>query len=186
MGCLLRLATLCLAVAVTGGCASGDGPLTIPEQPLSGTLAGQAWTMRTAVAVRDPYAGAGDEYFFNMWAVEFSACQPGAAPVDADVLFMESPTTLGSYTVNPSDALTSPTTSTTTSTSTSDYPTWQPYPSGTPPVIITAAYTSGLQANKGRIAITEVTNTTIKGGAHIIFDSGETIGGQFQAAVCAQ
>jgi hypothetical protein len=50
--------------------------------------------------------------------------------------------------------------------------------------VIEGQETDNLLATRGRLVVEEVTDTQVRGGAHIVLDSGNEVSGKFQIAVC--
>jgi hypothetical protein len=46
------------------------------------------------------------------------------------------------------------------------------------------AETENLVATRGRLVVEEATQTSVRGGAHIVFDADNEVSGKFQIAVC--
>ena len=97
----LSSATLCLALLATTGCSGGNGnanssgnKLAISEQPLSGKIGGQAWSLGTAES--DSYLSTTEQYFVNMYSETFTACTSSAG-ANSNRFIAQLPTKVGSF-----------------------------------------------------------------------------------------
>jgi hypothetical protein len=172
-------------VMVGAGCAGSGDEVQISKQPLTGTINGQAWAIGTATEQWDPYSEYGEQYSIAMYPVTFAACEE-SAPANADPLVVLVPGVVGSYPITPPEPANGQAGATGT---TSDYPTWQPYPSGSGGTTgassnVAAYFASGLRATRGRIVISSVGTSAIAGGADLTFDADNHLNGQFQATLC--
>jgi hypothetical protein len=165
---------LFLAVVLGASCGGSGDDTTISKQPLAGTINGQPWSIGTATASAqwNPYSAFGSEYFLSMYPVSFTACTDGTTPASADPLHTLVQKTVGIYTIRAPES-----------------PTWQPYPSGSGgttggSMYVDVSFASGLTATKGRVVVSNITATTIAGGANITFDVNNSLDGQFQATIC--
>jgi hypothetical protein len=163
-----------------GASCSGSGnDVAISQQPLAGTINGQAWSIGTVTGNWDPYSAFGNEYSFAM--------VPCGTPA-SDPLIVLVPGVVGSYPIT-SPGTSSGETETNTTGSTSTYPSWQPYPSGSGGTIgvassVVAYFASGLKATRGRVVVSSASTTDIVGGADLTFDTGGHLNGQFQTTTC--
>jgi len=172
------LEALCLVAILGGGCGSSGQDAVISQQPLAGTINGQAWSAGAVTGNWDPYSAFGNEYSFTMY--------PCGTPANADPLTVLVPGVVGNYPII-SSGISSGQTSTTGSTST--YPSWQPYPSGTGGATgvgsnVIVFFASGLKATKGRVVISSVSTAEVVGGADLTFDIDGHLNGQFQNTAC--
>jgi hypothetical protein len=172
------LVALCLVAILGTGCGGPGSEVVISQQPLAGTIDGEAWSIGTVTGNWDPYSAFGHEYSFTM--------VPCGAPANADALVVLVPGVVGSYPVTAPGTSSGPTS---TGGSTSTYPTWQPYPSGSGGTTgvgsnVAVYFASGLQATGGRVVISSASTTAVVGGADLTFDTGGHLNGQFQSTTC--
>ena len=173
-----NLGALCLVAILGASCGGLGDEAAISDQPLAGTVNGQAWSIGTVTGQWDPYSAFGNEYSFTMY--------PCGAPADTDPLVVLVPGVVGTYAISSPGASSEQTSST---GSTSTYPSWQPYPSGSGGTTgigssIAAFFASGSRATGGRIAISGASATSVVGGADLTFGANSHLNGQFQAGIC--
>jgi hypothetical protein len=94
-------------------------------------------------------------YWVDNYAESFTPCT-GSASANADEIIMNLPTTVGNYTVSPDLNQT----------------------------FYVAATGDNIVAISGEIDITEITATTITGGANFAADPNNSVDGQFQMTIC--
>jgi hypothetical protein len=173
-------------VAILGASCGGLGDeVAISDQPLAGTINGQAWSIGTVTGQLDPYSAFGNEYSFTMYPMSVATCENGT-PANLDPLVVLVPGVVGNYPISKPETSSGQSGST---GSTSTDPSWQPYPSGSGGTTgassdVAVFFASGLRATGGRVVISAVSTTAVVGGADITFDSNNHLNGQFQATIC--
>lgn len=146
------------AALVLAGCGSEGSDYTIADGPLSGKHNGQSWTL--GAAYTDGQLSTPDKFFTNFYLTDPGGCDAFGGSGDGSLL-MRLPTTPGEYEFGLS-------------------------------LNMTFAFQDqngdfqNFAATTGKLEITEVTDTMVKGGLYAIYnnDPNFEVSGQFQATVC--
>jgi hypothetical protein len=150
---------LVACLVCTWGCGSdgdGDESFDIAAGTLSGKVGGQSWTF---VAGEASSLFADDDTFFtDLYAEPIpSACQNGP-PSSRNQLIFNLPMQPGDYRLSLGLTATF--------------------------VIEDGGTTDNLGATRGRLVVEEVTDSTVRGKAHVVFDADNEVDGTFQVARC--
>jgi hypothetical protein len=147
-----------IACGSDGGSGSGGG--TIATTPLSGKVAGMAWTMMSGET--DAFLSMGsDKFFATLYDKPIDTPCSGSAPTGSRLqMILNVPMTMGTYTLGLAQDLTATFVDTGVS----------------PP--------QNNIALQGKLQVTSITATTITGGANITADANDTANGQFQINIC--
>jgi len=139
------------------GCSSGgEGEsFSVGSGPLSGKIGGESWTF--GAGQTDSFLSDDEQLFASLYAESFSTCGTGAEPSSRH-LILNIPPRSGDYQLS---------------------------------LVLTATFviprgsdTDNLGATRGRLVVEEVTDTLVKGKAHVIFDGANEVDGAFQVARC--
>lgn len=156
---IIRGLLLAWLVCTTGcGSEDGDAPsIDIGSGTLSGKVAGKSWTF-VAGEASSPFADE-DTFFTDLYAVPIAnACQGGPTSSENHLIF-NVPMKAGDYRLSLGLTATF--------------------------VIETAGgATDNLVATRGRLVVDEVTDTTVRGKAHVISDADNEVDGVFQVTRC--
>ena len=151
----IHVRILCLGLAaLAAGCGSSGGGSTVIS---SQPLAGKigGQPWTFMTGETDSFLSTASEFWVDAYAESFTPCG-GAAPFSVDRLIMSIPTAVGNYAVTLQLNQT----------------------------FYIAANNDNLVATSGEIDITEITATTITGGAKFAYNGDNSIDGQFQVAIC--
>ena len=150
------------AVALVGcggdgdGGPGGGGGTSIADQPLTGKIGGQAFTV--SAGETDAFLSQGDQYFVNLYGAIFTACTVGGPPLGANSVIFEIPKMPGTYNLGLGQLAT----------------------------LYDGATAYNRIASRGTIVIDSIAGTTITGGAAITFDANNTVNGKFTATICPE
>lgn len=151
------LLVVCLVCAAGCSSDSGDDPsFAIGSGNLSGKVGGKSWTF-VAGEASPPFAGE-DTFFAQLYSMSIpSACQNGPAS-SGDHLIFNVPMKPGDYRLSLGLTATF--------------------------VVENDAATDNLGATRGRLVVDEVTDSVVRGKAHVVFDADNEVDGTFQVARC--
>ncbi len=151
---------LLACLACVWGCGSdgdGDESFDIASGTLSGKVGGKSWTF-VAGEASSPFAD-DDTFFTDLYAAPIATpCQGGPA-TRANHLIFNVPMKPGDYAL--SFSLTA-----------------------TFVIEGDSATTDNLGATRGRLVVDEVTDSTVRGKAHVVFDADNEVDGAFQVTRC--
>lgn len=146
------------ACSSDGGDAEGND-FTIASTPLSGKVDGKAWTFVSGAT--DGFLSQGESsWFTTLYADSVATCGGVPSSTQPEIL-IELPRQPGTYSLSVSQ-------------------------NATFAISRSGSDTENLVATKGKLTISEVTATSVKGGAHIEYDANNTVNGQFGAMVCPE
>jgi hypothetical protein len=151
----IQVRILCLGLAALGaGCGSSDGGSTTIS---SQPLAGKigGQPWTFVQGETDSFLSTTSQYWVNAYPVSFSACTDYFSST-ANALLMSIPTAIGNYRLSFNLNQT----------------------------FYVAATNDNLVATSGELDITDITATTITGGAKFAYNADNSVDGQFQIAIC--
>jgi hypothetical protein len=161
----MRIALGCGLLVLLGtlGCSSGDDAANkdgassgfqIGSGTLSGKIGGAPWTF--VAGETDSFLSDEKSFFAELYADTIpTACQNGPSS-GKNSLILNVPPQAGDYGLSLSLNAT----------------------------FVIDATQENLGATRGRLRVDEVTDTSIRGGAHIVFDAANEVDGVFQLSVC--
>jgi hypothetical protein len=149
-----RIALVGLGLALAGGCGSGGGSSTTISNL---TLSGKfgGQPWTFVTGATNSLQSTADRYWVDAYSESFTPCT-GSASLNADDLILTLPTAVGSY----------------------------PLSLDLNQTFYVASTGDNFVATRGEIVITEISATTITGGANITYDANNTVDGQFQMTIC--
>ena len=103
----------------------------------------------------NPLLSTASQYWVDAYAESFTPCT-GSASTNADEIIMNLPTTVGTYALSFNFTQT----------------------------FYVAANNDNFGATSGEVDITDITATTITGGAKFAYDANNSVDGQFQMTIC--
>jgi hypothetical protein len=151
------VAVVLVAVLATGAAGGcGTSTVEISKTPMSGMIGGESWTLGTAETVA--FLSMSDRFFINAYAETIAPCTGAGSSVTGNYLILNVPKAPGDYALSGSLNET----------------------------FFVHSNNHNNVATQGRLVVDEVTTTTVTGGGHFQFDSGNYVDGQFVAQICAQ
>ena len=133
----------------------GGAGFDVAPGPLSGRVGGQPWTLGTAET--EPFLSANsDSFFLTGYADSVAACTGAGRGVTGNRVVMNIPKAVGTYALDLNLTQT----------------------------FFIQSSNLNLASTRGRIVVDEITDTTLRGGAHIEVDADNIVNGQFQATIC--
>ena len=149
-----KVAVLCLGLAALAGGCGGSGGSTTISSQVLSGKIG-GQPWTFATGETDSYLSTASKYAVNAYAETFTPCT-GYVSTTADTLYLNFPAAVGHYAVSVELNQT----------------------------FYVAATNDNLVATSGEIDITDLTATTITGGASFAFDANNSVNGQFVATIC--
>jgi hypothetical protein len=145
---------LLLFAGCDGSGSGGSDTMAISSQPLSGKIGGKAWTFVTGET--DAFMSEGvDTYWTDLYASKFAACDTTMPDDSAGTIIAQLPRKTGSFNLGLSNNVTF----------------------YVPPE-------DNWVATRGRLEITEVTETTISGGLKATYNDDNLADGRFTVSIC--
>jgi hypothetical protein len=140
--------------ALAAGCGSSGGGSTVIS---SQPLAGKigGQPWTFMTGATDSYLSTASKYWVDAYGESFTACT-GSPSTSADRILMSLPTTIGNY----------------------------PLSLHFNQTFYIAATNDNLVATSGEIDITDITATTITGGAKFAYNADNSVDGQFEVTIC--
>jgi hypothetical protein len=133
----------------------GGTGFDVSAGPMTGRVGAQTWTLGTAET--GPFLSANsDTFFLQGYSDTVAACTGAGSGITGNRVIMNIPKAVGAY------ALSLDLTQT----------------------FYIQSSNLNLASTRGRIVVDEITDTTIRGGAHFEVDADNTVNGQFQATIC--
>ena len=151
----IRVGLLYLGLAaLAGGCGSSSGGSTTIS---SQPLSGKLGGQPWTLGTGETnsLSSTTSQYWVDAYAESFTPCT-GSEPTSADRIIMKLPTAIGTY----------------------------PLSFNFNQTFYVAANNENFVATSGEIDITDITATTITGGAKFAYDADNSIDGQFQTTIC--
>jgi hypothetical protein len=150
----IQLGILCLGLAALAGGCGSSGGSTAIS---SQPLSGKigGQPWTFATGETDSFLTTATQYTAHAYAETFTACT-GTASVTANQVILNFPNAVGSYALSLNLNQT----------------------------FVVAAGNDNLVATSGEIVISDITATTITGGASFAFDADNSVNGQFEATIC--
>jgi hypothetical protein len=149
------LGALC-ALGCSSGGGGGDAPIAIASGPLSGKIGGESWAF--VAGDTDSFLSDDQQLFASLYAEPLgSTCGTGAPPTGRHII-LNVPTQPGDYALS--------------LTLTATF------------VIPRDTDTDNLGATRGRLVVDEITTSSVRGKAHVIFDAQNEVDGAFQLTRC--
>jgi hypothetical protein len=154
LGIQVRMLCLGLLAALAVGCGSSDGGSTVIS---SEPLAGKigGQPWTFVTGQTDSFLSSSSKYWVDAYAESFTPCS-GSASFTADEIIMNLPRAVGNYKLSISLNQT----------------------------FYVAATNDNLIATSGEIDITDISATTITGGANFAYNADNSVDGQFQITIC--
>jgi hypothetical protein len=152
-----KLAALIITGALGLAACGGDdegGDVTIAETPLAGKIGGQAWTFAQG-QTNDFLSEGEDNFFAELYSSTFEAC--GFDSPTGNNLLGRVPRVAGDFELSLSQNFT---------------------------FVIDGDTPNNLIATRGLLRVDEVTDTTITGGLHAIYDGDNEVDGTFSLTIC--
>ncbi len=147
--------TLSLFALGFAGWAGCTPEYQITEQPLMGQLAGLTWSVGSGET--DAFLSQDDDYFALLYADSFTPCNM-EAPQGVDHLILNLPKEVGEWELGPSRTMTF--------------------------VVQQGDGPLNLISNEGKLRVDSITDDTIAGGIHAVYDADNEVDGTFTVAIC--